>query len=169
MIQTASATAGAARPPALVAQVLRTYPVRVVDRWESFRRAVVAAREEKGWTQADLAKRAKVTRPALSGLETGKTRDPRGETIRRVSTALGWTEATIERLQRGERANGQRQPSPGEIAMARHQLPGAPLEALERYARLMSEVDPLWREIEALQRRYGRVERPASQPRGEGS
>ncbi len=42
----------------------------------------------KGWTRADLAEKAGVSRPSVWGWETGKTK-PRQEALRRLSDALG--------------------------------------------------------------------------------
>ena len=46
-------------------------------------------RERKGWTQEDLAKRAKITRSHLSLLEAGHRRNPSLEVLKRLARALG--------------------------------------------------------------------------------
>ena len=46
-------------------------------------------REEKGFTQDDLAKRAKVTKPYLSQLETGARKNPSLPVLKRLAKALG--------------------------------------------------------------------------------
>jgi len=47
-------------------------------------------REELGWTQEDLAKRARIDQADLSRIERGGT-DPRWSTVNRIITALGET------------------------------------------------------------------------------
>lgn len=47
-------------------------------------------REELGWTQEDLAKRARVDQADLSRIERGGT-DPRWSTVNRIIDALGET------------------------------------------------------------------------------
>jgi transcriptional regulator with XRE-family HTH domain len=46
-------------------------------------------RESKGWTQEELAKRAKITRSHLSLLEAGHRRNPSLEVLKRLARALG--------------------------------------------------------------------------------
>jgi transcriptional regulator with XRE-family HTH domain len=46
-------------------------------------------REEKGMTQADLAKKAKVTRPYITMLEGGQRKAPSVATLQRIAKALG--------------------------------------------------------------------------------
>jgi transcriptional regulator with XRE-family HTH domain len=45
-------------------------------------------RDAKGWTRADLAQKAGVSRPSVWGWETGKTK-PRQEALRRLARAFG--------------------------------------------------------------------------------
>jgi transcriptional regulator with XRE-family HTH domain len=45
-------------------------------------------RQARGWTQADLAKRAKVVQPYIAQLERG-TRTPSLAVLRRLARALG--------------------------------------------------------------------------------
>lgn len=52
-------------------------------------RMLKALREAKGLTQAELAKRAKVTRPYITMLEQGVRRGPSLATLRRLARALG--------------------------------------------------------------------------------
>lgn len=47
-------------------------------------------REELGWTQEDLAKRARIDQADLSRIERGGT-DPRWSTVNRIINALGET------------------------------------------------------------------------------
>lgn len=46
-------------------------------------------REAKGFTQADLAKKAKVTQPYITMLESGQRKAPSIATLRRLAKALG--------------------------------------------------------------------------------
>ena len=46
-------------------------------------------REEKGWTQVALAKRAKVPQSYISELEAGDKRNPGIETLRKLAKVLG--------------------------------------------------------------------------------
>ncbi len=46
-------------------------------------------REAKGLTQAELAKRAKVTRPYVTMLETGTRKAPTLPVLQRLAKALG--------------------------------------------------------------------------------
>jgi transcriptional regulator with XRE-family HTH domain len=46
-------------------------------------------REEKGWTQRDLAKQAKVTPGYIAQLEMGVRKNPSLETLKRLAKALG--------------------------------------------------------------------------------
>lgn len=48
-----------------------------------------AARERKGWTQAELAKAADVSQSAVSMIESGDRTKQRAETIHRLEAALG--------------------------------------------------------------------------------
>jgi XRE family transcriptional regulator, master regulator for biofilm formation len=46
-------------------------------------------RNEKGMTQDEVARRAKVTKPYLSQLETGVRKNPSLPVLKRLATALG--------------------------------------------------------------------------------
>jgi transcriptional regulator with XRE-family HTH domain len=46
------------------------------------------AREERGWSQGELARRAGVRRATISDLETGKLEDTRVSTLRNIAKAL---------------------------------------------------------------------------------
>lgn len=50
-------------------------------------------RREVGWTQLELAKRSGVFQSVISDIESGKTKFPRVETIKRLGQCLGfdWT------------------------------------------------------------------------------
>jgi len=52
-------------------------------------------REAKGWTQVDLAKKARVTQALISQLEAGKKASPSVVPLLRIAKALG---ATVEEL-----------------------------------------------------------------------
>ncbi len=52
-------------------------------------RRLRALREAKGWSQDDLARRAKLTKPYVSMLETGVRKQPSLPTLRRLAKALG--------------------------------------------------------------------------------
>ena len=46
-------------------------------------------REAKGLSQADLARRAKITREYVNKLEAGKKKNPSLDVLRRLAKALG--------------------------------------------------------------------------------
>ncbi len=46
-------------------------------------------RDEKGWSQAELAKRADVTDAYIAQLETGARENPSLEVLKRLARALG--------------------------------------------------------------------------------
>jgi transcriptional regulator with XRE-family HTH domain len=46
-------------------------------------------RQEKGWTQEQLAKRAKVTRSYVAVLEAGHKKNPSLDILQRLARALG--------------------------------------------------------------------------------
>ncbi len=50
---------------------------------------VFKLREERGWTQSELARRAGLSRTTLSHLEGGATRTPSSPTLRRLARAFG--------------------------------------------------------------------------------
>lgn len=50
---------------------------------------IVALREGKGWNQAELARRAKLSQPSVWALERGETRMPKFETLAAIARALG--------------------------------------------------------------------------------
>ena len=55
---------------------------------ESIGEQIVRLREARGWTRAELALRAGVSRPSIWGWENGKTQ-PRPSTLQRLSRTLG--------------------------------------------------------------------------------
>ena len=61
------------------------------------------ARQKAGITQARLAEDADVPRQTLSGMETGKRREPTIQTVARLARALG---VTIDSLIEWEDADG---------------------------------------------------------------
>ncbi|HXH81710.1 MAG TPA: helix-turn-helix transcriptional regulator [Candidatus Tectomicrobia bacterium] len=48
-----------------------------------------ALRDERGWSQAELAKRADVTPAYIAQLETGARKNPSLEILKRIARALG--------------------------------------------------------------------------------
>lgn len=54
-------------------------------------------RDAKGWTQVDLAKKARVTQALISQLEAGKKASPSVVPLMRIAKALG---VTVEELVR---------------------------------------------------------------------
>ena len=54
-----------------------------------------ALRQQRGWSQAELAKRAKVTDAYVAQLETGKRWNPSLEVLRRLAKALGVAPADL--------------------------------------------------------------------------
>jgi transcriptional regulator with XRE-family HTH domain len=52
-------------------------------------RVIKALREKKGWTQDMLAKRAKLTKPYISQLESGVRKNPSLPALQRLAKALG--------------------------------------------------------------------------------
>ena len=52
-------------------------------------------REERGWTQAELAKKASVTEAYVSMIEAGKRKSPSLPVLRRLARALGKTMAEL--------------------------------------------------------------------------
>lgn len=52
-------------------------------------RRLRALREAKGWSQDDLARRAKLTKPYVSMLETGVRKQPSLPTLRRLAKVFG--------------------------------------------------------------------------------
>jgi transcriptional regulator with XRE-family HTH domain len=59
------------------------------DPRQRFARVVQQAREQRGWTQDQLADKAGVSRPTIQRWENGKTGTPDPENARRVFQALG--------------------------------------------------------------------------------
>jgi transcriptional regulator with XRE-family HTH domain len=49
---------------------------------------IVSLREGKGWNQAELARRAKLSQPSVWALEKGVTRMPKFETLHSIARAL---------------------------------------------------------------------------------
>jgi transcriptional regulator with XRE-family HTH domain len=54
-------------------------------------------RQKKGWTQTELARRAGVKQGVLSCIESGRTKNPRSDTLAAIAAALG---VSVERLMR---------------------------------------------------------------------
>jgi transcriptional regulator with XRE-family HTH domain len=56
---------------------------------QRFARIVRQAREDRGWTQEDLADAADISRPTVQRYENGRTATPEAESARRIFRALG--------------------------------------------------------------------------------
>jgi transcriptional regulator with XRE-family HTH domain len=56
---------------------------------------IVALREEKGWNQAELARRARLSQPTVWAIEHGRTRNVKYDTLRAIAGALGVPLAAI--------------------------------------------------------------------------
>ena len=69
---------------------------------------IKALREERRWTQQELARRAHVRPALLSELESGKKTDTTGSVLRRLARTLG---VTMDYL--GGMYNGSPRPGPG--------------------------------------------------------
>ena len=52
-------------------------------------------REDLGWTQSELARKSGVKQGVISDIESGKTKNPRIDTMAAIASALG---VPIERL-----------------------------------------------------------------------
>ncbi len=50
--------------------------------------ALKALRQERGWTTEELAKKARLTNPYISQLETGKRKNPSLAVLKRLAKAL---------------------------------------------------------------------------------
>lgn len=50
---------------------------------------IARLREERGWSQAQLASKVSLSQPTISDLENQVTQDPGFETLSRVAAALG--------------------------------------------------------------------------------
>jgi transcriptional regulator with XRE-family HTH domain len=128
------------------------------DPWRRFRQAVRTARHERHITQGDLAKKAGISRPALSGLESGKTKAPERETVEAVASALRWTREYVDGLLSG---TGPLEEPPAEplsrdaLAVARLMLPHAGPTELELYVRAATEIERLTEQMAALRRDFG--------------
>jgi transcriptional regulator with XRE-family HTH domain len=54
------------------------------------------ARQRAGLTQEELEAKSGVEQTAISGLETGRIREPRWSTARKLETALGLSHGTLD-------------------------------------------------------------------------
>lgn len=127
-----------------------------MDPWLLFRRAVRAERKRLGLSQDGAAKRARLTRVAWSDIETGKTADPRPQTIEAIAGALGWSELQRDRAMLGAAGHQTADAAPitaGELALARRTLPKASPEELELYIHKSREADRLNGELTEMERR----------------
>lgn len=53
------------------------------------------AREDKGWTQQQLAERSGIEQQVISKIELGKTDDPQNSTAKALEQALGLKRGTL--------------------------------------------------------------------------
>lgn len=80
---------------------------------DTFGRTVAAARRAKGWTQAELADAADISKPTVQRLEKGAPVQPRTWKVHlAVAEALGWTRESVDAVWAG-----------GEPALAEDDLP----------------------------------------------
>jgi transcriptional regulator with XRE-family HTH domain len=56
---------------------------------------ITTLRGEKGWNQAELARRARLSQPSVWAIEHGETRMPKFETLAAIAAALGVPVQTI--------------------------------------------------------------------------
>jgi transcriptional regulator with XRE-family HTH domain len=94
-------------------------------------------RERRGWSQSELARRAKLTPQAVSLIEQGKRMTPGAETLLALATALG---TTIDQLVDPDAGAGL----PPEVAAL--QAEGIPDESLRELNRLWGDLSPEDRE-----------------------
>lgn len=64
-------------------------------------------REERGWTQVDLAKRSGVSQNHVSAIETGKLANPRADTSEKLARAFGVTIDELYQDTRNERKEAE--------------------------------------------------------------
>ena len=64
------------------------------------------SRERRGWSQNELARRARMTQALISELEAGKRKEPRLTTLRRLAETLGVTTDYLIGMYRDEREQG---------------------------------------------------------------
>src|SRR5262245_14127742 len=50
---------------------------------------IVALRKDKGWSQAELARQARISQPSLHAIEHQVTKHPKADTLIRIAQALG--------------------------------------------------------------------------------
>jgi transcriptional regulator with XRE-family HTH domain len=50
---------------------------------------IITLRKTKGWSQAELARQARISQPSLHALEHQVTKRPKFDTLQQVATALG--------------------------------------------------------------------------------
>ena len=75
---------------------------------------IVAEREREGWTQADLARKAKVTRQTINDYESRRRVNPDEKILSRISIAFGYPDDHLPRIagllpQRPDEDEGQKQ------------------------------------------------------------
>lgn len=50
---------------------------------------IIALRQGKGWSMAELARQAKLSQPSVWALEHQRTKKPKADSLFRIATALG--------------------------------------------------------------------------------
>lgn len=132
-----------------------------VGGWSAVGKAISARMSELNLSQAEVCRRADVSKPTLKGLMDGA---PRGETSdikrRAVSIALGWRSDGVDRLLAGDKPLRLPRPAekasdPGTEALVVRvaALEEAAVPALENLAGLSEAVLDLARRVSALERR----------------
>jgi transcriptional regulator with XRE-family HTH domain len=61
-------------------------------------KVIARAREEMGWSQAELARKAKVAQGSLSLIEAGTTKQPKPQTLDKIADALGLSAYRLKEL-----------------------------------------------------------------------
>jgi len=91
------------------------------ERWAKAGRAVVAARETLGMSQADLVRRSGVSDPIVRRIENGVVANYRAASLSGIEAALGWPPDTIRQMVNGPR-RATRMPKPDEVAALRQRV-----------------------------------------------
>jgi predicted ATPase/DNA-binding XRE family transcriptional regulator len=119
----------------------------VTAREPTFTQLLRQHRKASGISQEELARRALVSRRAISDLECGKSQTPREATLTLLADALDLNGAERVQFQAAAR-QGRRQPLPPTLDRHAHNLPIQPTPLLGR-SREVSEVSRLLRDEDA--------------------
>jgi DNA-binding XRE family transcriptional regulator len=65
------------------------FKAKVEERLSQLRQELVKIRVEKGLTQAEVSRRARLSQPYIAKLESGEASNPELRTLARLATALG--------------------------------------------------------------------------------